>query len=114
VLDRLSSTSANPGARPGAGRDGRAHRPLWHRQFDASALYYPTAAVVVEIRSPGDETYDKLPFDAALGIDEVLMIDPDERRVHVLALRGDGYEVTGRLDALDVEAQDLATAIRWP
>jgi hypothetical protein len=39
-----------------------------------------------------DETWEKLGFDAAHGVDEVLIVDPQERRVHWLALRpGGGY-----------------------
>jgi Uma2 family endonuclease len=31
---------------------------------------------VIEIRSPDDETDEKLPFFAALGVAEVIVIDP--------------------------------------
>lgn len=43
--------------------------------------------VVVEVRSPRDETYDKLPFYAALGVPEVWVIDRQTRvpELHVLA-----------------------------
>lgn len=42
--------------------------------------------VVVEIRSPGDETYDKFPFYAGLGVPEVWVFDRDTKvpEVHVL------------------------------
>ncbi|MDB5307036.1 MAG: hypothetical protein JWO38_1238 [Gemmataceae bacterium] len=42
--------------------------------------------VVVEIRSPGDETYDKLPFYAGLGVPEVWVFDRDTKvpEVHCL------------------------------
>ena len=34
------------------------------------------AALVVEVLSPDDETFDKLPFYARVGVEEVLIIDP--------------------------------------
>lgn len=45
----------------------------------------PTA--VIEIRSPGDETLDKLLFYANLGVPEVWVIDRDSRAVEIYALR---------------------------
>lgn len=53
------------------------------------------AALVVEIRSPGDESYAKLPFYAERGIDEVLIVHQD--RTFELYRLGDGgaYAVTG-------------------
>ena len=46
---------------------------------------------VIEIRSPGDETYDKLPFYARLGVREVVIIDRDTKRPEVYRLAGSGY-----------------------
>jgi Uma2 family endonuclease len=39
--------------------------------------------VVIEILSPGDETYDKIPFYAAVGVRELLVFDPDARTVEL-------------------------------
>ncbi|MGH9177378.1 MAG: Uma2 family endonuclease [Acidimicrobiales bacterium] len=49
------------------------------------------AELVVEIRSPGDETYDKLAFYAAVGVPEVLVAHPGEGRVELFVLRGDRH-----------------------
>ena len=38
-----------------------------------------TAELVVELRSPGDESYEKLPWYAARGVTELLIIDPPTR-----------------------------------
>ena len=48
--------------------------------------------VVVEIASPGDETFDKFPFYAGLGVPEVWVIHRDTRtpEIHQLA-EGSGY-----------------------
>ena len=46
---------------------------------------------VIEIRSPGDETYEKLPFFARLGVREVVVIDRDTKRTEVFRLAGEQY-----------------------
>jgi Uma2 family endonuclease len=63
---------------------------------------------VIEIRSPDDETYEKLPFFAALGVSEVIVIDRDTKRPAIFRLAGaqyvglqpdqDGWLGTTRLD----------------
>ena len=81
---------------------------------DPEAVYLSTAAVVVEIVSPGDETYDKLPFYVAHGVDEVLVADPARRRVQVLVLSGDHYQDAEASALLGAQASELSIAIRWP
>ena len=49
--------------------DGGLHRP------GASGVWQATAAAVVEILSPGDESRQKLPFYADHDVDEVLLVD---------------------------------------
>lgn len=86
----------------------------YHRLLDPEELYFPTAAVVVEVRSPGDETYDKLSFYAAHDVGEVLVVEPEERRVHVFAVAGDHYEEAPSSTLLGVSAAGLEAALRWP
>jgi Uma2 family endonuclease len=78
------------------------------------AVYLPTAAFVVEIVSPGDETWAKLPFYASHDVDELLIVDPQERVVKLLALRDGRYEPTERSAIIDVDVQQLAAQIDWP
>lgn len=73
-----------------------------------------TAAIVVEIVSPDDETYAKLPFYVAHGVDEAVVIEPDERRVGILVLEGDQYSQAHRSAHLAVDAAQLERAISWP
>lgn len=47
--------------------------------------------VVFEVRSPGDETYDKLTFYAAVGVEAVVVIERDTKAVQVFALSGDSF-----------------------
>jgi len=46
---------------------------------------------VIEIRSPDDETYEKLPFFARLGVREVIVIDRDTKRPEIYRLAGPQY-----------------------
>jgi Uma2 family endonuclease len=46
---------------------------------------------VIEIRSPDDETYDKLPFYAALAVREVVVIDRDTKRTEIYRLAGSQF-----------------------
>jgi Uma2 family endonuclease len=46
---------------------------------------------VLEIRSPGDESYEKLDFFARLGVREVIVIDRDSKRPEVFRLAGPRY-----------------------
>jgi Uma2 family endonuclease len=47
-----------------------------------------TAELAVELRSPGDEAYEKLPWYAARGVAEMLIVDPMTRRFELY--RNDG------------------------
>ena len=42
--------------------------------------------VVFEVRSPGDETYEKLPFYAAVGVEAVVVVERDTKAMQVFAL----------------------------
>jgi Uma2 family endonuclease len=88
--------------------DGGLHRDREDR------VYYQTAALVVEIVSPDDETWKKLDFYAAHQVDELLIVDPQARTVQWFALAGEQYQPieTSRLTA--VGPGELAQRIDWP
>ena len=46
---------------------------------------------MLEIRSSLDETYEKLPFFAALGVREVVVVPRDEKKPEVYRLAGEQY-----------------------
>jgi Uma2 family endonuclease len=46
---------------------------------------------VIEIRSPGDETYEKLPFYAALGVGEVIVCHRDTKQPEIFRLEASQY-----------------------
>jgi Putative restriction endonuclease len=68
----------------------------------------------VEIISPGDETWQKLPFYAAHEVDEVLILDPDEHAVHWLGLNGGEYRPIERSALIALGPKELAELIDWP
>lgn len=47
--------------------------------------------VVLEIHSPGDETYEKLSFFSRLGVGEVVVVDRDTKKPEVFRLAGPEY-----------------------
>jgi len=81
-----------------------------------AGLYLPTAEVVVEVLSPGDDTYRTFPFFARHGVGKIVVVDPDGRRVeiHTLDAGEQRYRRTDASPVLGVTARDLFTAIDWP
>jgi hypothetical protein len=88
--------------------DGGLHRP------GAAGVWLPTAAVVVEVLSPGDESWQKLGFYAEHDVDEVLLVDPAERTVTWLALRDGEYRPVQRSGLIDLGSAELAERLDWP
>ena len=78
--------------------------------------FVSTAVIVVEIVSPGDESFAKLPFYAARGVQEVVIVDPIERTVRFHQLIGDanGYREVAGSRALGLTADEVSAQLRWP
>jgi Uma2 family endonuclease len=88
--------------------DGGIHRRR------PTGVWHTTAALVVEIVSPGDESWEKLPFYAAHGVDEVLIVEPDTHRIEWLALVERAYVPVDGSRLMDLAATTLAAGIDWP
>jgi Uma2 family endonuclease len=88
--------------------DGALHRP------GASGTWHPTAALVIEIVSPGDESWEKLPFYATHHVSEVLIVDPAKRSVDWLALTDGEYRPIERSGLIELGAEELSDRIEWP
>jgi Uma2 family endonuclease len=88
--------------------DGGLHSSRPH------GTWFATAALIVEIVSPGDETWEKLPFYAAHGVVEALIVDPQERAVHWLALADGRYVEIERSSQIALGRQELHERIDWP
>ena len=83
-----------------------------HRDF-ADRVFYPTAALVIEIVAPGDESWGKLDFYAGHGIEELLIVDPQERTVSWLGLEGGEYKHLKRSRLIELGKAELAERIEW-
>jgi Putative restriction endonuclease len=84
-----------------------------HRQRP-NAVWVSTAAVVVEIESPDDETWDKLDFYAEHGVDELLIVSAEARSVTWLVLTDGRYERVDESRLLGSKSGTLADRIEWP
>jgi Uma2 family endonuclease len=67
-------------------------------EIDHDVYFEGPPLVVIEIHSPGDESYDKLGFYADLGVPETWIVDRDTRKPQVFELK--------RGDYVDAAAQD--------
>lgn len=88
--------------------DGGLHRSPPH------GIWITTAALVLEVLSPDDDTWEKLPFYAAHDVDEVLIVDSDTRAVHWLGLSDNGYQSIEHSALIDLDAARLTQLIDWP
>jgi Uma2 family endonuclease len=88
--------------------DGGLHRA------GAAGVWLPTAALVVEVVSPGDETYAKLPFYAKHNVDEVLIVDSEKHDVEWLALEDGEYAPIERSALVELGPAEPARRIDWP
>ncbi|HEX3693184.1 MAG TPA: Uma2 family endonuclease [Solirubrobacteraceae bacterium] len=88
--------------------DGGLHRA------PPTGIWHSTAALVMEIVSPNDESWEKLPFYAAHHVDEVLIVDPQQRSVEWLGLVDGAYLPIARSRLIELGADALADALDWP
>ncbi len=93
--------------------DYRAPDLALHRP-GAAAQWHPTAALVTEILSPGDETWTKLSFYAEHYVDEVLILDLAKRTITWLALTEGEYHHVERSDLIELGSTALAEQLDWP
>ncbi len=88
--------------------DRGLHRP------ETTGDWRPTAALVVEILSPGDETPAKIPFYASHDVDELVIVDPQSRTVEWLALEQGRYRPVEQSRLISLGPTELAGRIDWP
>lgn len=84
----------------------------YYRQF-VDEVYVPSAAVVVEILSPGDETFEKFDFYAARGVEEVWVLDPDARTARCWHLVDGSLVERDRSKLLDLTMDDVVAGVDW-
>lgn len=79
-----------------------------------SGVWLPSAAIVVEIVSPDDETWAKFDFYARHQVDEICTAEAAGSRLRWFNLVGNAYDETGTSPLLDISADDIAARIDWP
>ena len=104
--------TGGPECNVGEKDDYRVGDQVWTRD-EVDELYLPTAAIVVEILSPGDESRLKFDHYAAHQVDEFVIIDPDLQSVEWYRLADSAYEPTTHSDVLGVDTSVIVDAMRW-
>ncbi|MGE5762737.1 MAG: Uma2 family endonuclease [Mycobacterium leprae] len=87
---------------------------LGYHRAPPRGAWVPTAAVVVEILSPGDETFEKFGFYAAHDVDEIVVADLSTQTMRCWHLVSSGYREQEGSAVLDVDMRALGEAIEWP
>ena len=116
VLDRSAGSSGLFVAGPvNIGRPGNFRVPdLTVNRAGPELLWFPTAAMVVEVVSPDDESWLKFDHYAAHAVDEVLIADPQKRTLHLFVLVDGSYQSAEVSGLLGGTVADLHDAIDWP
>ena len=84
------------------------------REPGPDAVYIATAAMVVEILSPDDETFAKFDFYASRGVREILVVDPDARTIRCWHLVVGEYREKATSSLLSLSCSDLQESLAWP
>ena len=78
-----------------------------------SGAWLPTAAIVVEVRSPDDETYDKFGFYFLSGVEEVLVVDLTSREVLWFERGTHAFVGAGSSRLLGLSADAVRRELGW-
>jgi Uma2 family endonuclease len=81
---------------------------------DRGVTWHATAAIVVEVASPGDESRRKFGHYFRSGVEESLIVDPGPRSVEWYARATDDFEPVDRSAILGIASAELDEAIDWP
>jgi Uma2 family endonuclease len=76
--------------------------------------WYPTAAIVVEVVSPGDESRRKTDFYFRRRVEELLIVDPLARTVEWFARGTDALEASAGSELLGITGVELGASLEWP
>jgi Uma2 family endonuclease len=78
------------------------------------ALYMPSAAVVIEILSPDDETFEKFDYYAERKVAEIFVVDPDAHTIRGWRLIEGRFRSAAESEVLGVAFATLEETLRWP
>lgn len=77
-------------------------------------MWYERAELVVEVLPSRGDAPEKLPFYARHGVEEIVTVDPAERRLRWLALSDGACEPIERGTLIELRPSELAARIEWP
>ena len=80
--------------------------------IDKNEYFEGPPTVVVEIRSPGDETTDKMPFYVKLGVPELWVVDRDTKTPELYVLEGSSYTIQSPDDDGWVHSAETGVRLR--
>jgi Uma2 family endonuclease len=83
-----------------------------HRH-EPSGSWVPSAMIVVEVRSPDDETYEKFPFYLDHHVEEILVADLVTKAVEWFTRSGDTFARVEHSVLLGVSKTEVANALGW-
>jgi Uma2 family endonuclease len=81
---------------------------------EPTTVWIANAAIVVEIVSPGDESRNKFGFYHLVGVEEVLIVDPEIKSVEWFRRGDEGFELTDGSAILGITSDQLGREIDWP
>ncbi|MEO6206069.1 MAG: Uma2 family endonuclease [Mycobacteriales bacterium] len=76
-------------------------------------VWHDTAVVVVEVLSPEDDTFAKLDFYTAHGVQELLVADWHTRTIRCFAMQ-EGQQQRDRSEVLEATMSELEASVDWP
>lgn len=112
LADRAGLRAGGPG-NIGRAMDYRVPDLAFLRRREVGARV-PTAAIVVEVLSPNDESRRKFPFYFRVGVEEVVLADPEAGTVEWFARGEDAFESADGSALLGITSAELADTIDWP
>lgn len=74
-------------------------------------LYVSTAALVVEVISPDDESYAKLDHYAQHGVTELIYVHPEQHDVQLRRLTAGTYRAVERLAVVDLTSEQVLSCL---
>jgi Uma2 family endonuclease len=76
-------------------------------------VWHATAAMVVEVRSPHDETFEKFGFYFDHGVEEVLVVDLPTKQVSLYARSTDHFVPVDQSALLPLAGAEISELLRW-
>ncbi len=77
-------------------------------------IWFPTATMVVEVRSPDDESYDKFGFYFAHGVEELLIADLPTETVSWFVRDSNGFQSDVVSQILGLTSAQVTETLGWP